>query len=307
MDLSKLKLFLQVAELGSLSKAAVQLDSAQSAISRQIASLEREYGCRMFNRTGRGLTLTEFGERMFPRIKALVIQADQLESDLHGRDELPTGEVRVGFMPSVAELLVATLFKQIQERFPGIRLRIFEGSNGQLDEWVSNGKIDMGILYRYGQSPRRNEDPLFTVETYLVGPPGDPITEAVTVDFSELDGLPLVLPGVPNGLRTALDKIAAKQQEGFSMSVVMEADSLPIQRSMASNGQAYAVHGGVVVARDVKAGIVSAARIVNPSINRTVVLASTTQRPLSLAAREISYLLRQIGLSISSEDPSPIL
>jgi LysR family nitrogen assimilation transcriptional regulator len=302
VDLSKLKLFVHVAELGSLSKAAVQLDSAQSAISRQIASLERDYGCRMFNRTGRGLTLTDFGERMFPRIKALVLQADQLESDLHGRDELPTGEVRVGFMPSVAELLVATLFKQTQERFPGIKLRIFEGSNGQLDEWVSNGRIDMGMLYRYGQAAKRNEDSLFSVDTYLVGAPGDPITEDATVDFSLLNGLPLVLPGVPNGLRTTLDKIAAKQPEGFRLSVVMEADSLPIQRSMASNGQAYAVHGGVVVARDVKAGIVSAARIVNPTIMRTMVLASTTQRPLSLAAREVSYLLRQIGQALDAED-----
>jgi DNA-binding transcriptional LysR family regulator len=232
---------------------------------------------------------------MCPRIKALVIQAEQLESDLAGKDELPTGEVRIGMMPSVAELLVATLFKQARERFPGIRLRIFEGSNGQLDEWVSNGRIDMGVLYRYGQTARRNEDPLFAVDTYLVGPPNDPITSQPTVSFDKLDGLPLVLPGVPNGLRVALDKIAARQHQGFTLSVVMEADSLPIQRSMASHGQAYAVHGGVVVARDVKTGIVTASCIVNPKIKRTVVLATTTQRPLSRAGREISHLLRNIS------------
>jgi LysR family nitrogen assimilation transcriptional regulator len=266
MDLARLKLFIQVAEVGSLSKAAVLLDSVQSAISRQIAALERECGRRLFDRTGRGVTLTDFGKRVFPQIKALVLEAERVESLMNGKDEMPTGEVRVGFMPSVAELLVAVLFKRVTERFPGIKLRIFEGSNGQLDEWVSTGRIDMGVLYRYGKTARRNEDSLFVVDTFLVGAPGDRVTSQPTISFAKLDGLPLVLPGVPNGLR-----------------------------SMASHGQAYAVHGGVVVWRDVQAGIVSASRIVSPAIKRTMVLATTTQHSLSLAARETATIVRTVA------------
>ncbi len=66
MEFARLKLFIQVAEAGSLSKAAVLLDSVQSAISRQIAALERDCGRRLFDRTGRGVTLTDFGKRVFP-------------------------------------------------------------------------------------------------------------------------------------------------------------------------------------------------------------------------------------------------
>ncbi|CAB3669094.1 LysR family transcriptional regulator [Paraburkholderia rhynchosiae] len=295
MDLDRLKLFVQVAEAGSLSKAAVLLDSVQSAISRQIATLEAEAGRRLFDRTGRGVALTEFGKRLFPEIKALVLEAERVESLMQGKDELPAGDVRIGLMPSVSELLVAALFKRIREKFPAIRLRIFEGSNGQLDEWVSNGRIDMAVLYRYGKSVKRGEDVLFEVDTYLVGPPGDPLTTQSTVDFERLDGLPLVLPGAPNGLRVALDQIARRQREGFALSVVLEADSLPIQRSMASHGEAYAVHGGVVVWRDVKAGIVSASRIVNPEMRRSMVLATTTQHPLTLASRETATIVRGIA------------
>ena len=302
MDLDRLKLFVQVAEAGSLSKAAVLLDSMQSAISRQIAALERDTGRRLFDRTGRGVTLTEFGRRLFPEIKGLIAEAERVEGLMQGRDELPSGEVRVGLMPSVAELLVAELFKSIRERFPAIRLRLFEGSNGQLDEWVTSGRIDLAVLYRYGKGVRRGEDVLFEVDTFLVGPPGDHITTQPTVEFAQLDGLPLVLPGAPNGLRVALDQIAKRQKEGFRLEVALEADSLPIQRSMASHGEAYAVHGGVVVWRDVQAGIVSAARIVNPTIRRSMVLTSTTQHPLSLASREVAITLRNVARKCDGAD-----
>lgn len=295
MDIDRLKLFVQVAEVGSLSKAAVLLDSVQSAVSRQIAALETETGRRLFDRTGRGVTLTEFGRRVFPDVKALVTEAERVEALLQGRDELPAGEVRVGFMPSVAEMLVAVLYRRVSERFPDIRLRILEGSNGQLDEWVSTGRVDMAVLYRYGKSGRRGEQKLFDVDTFLVGPPGDRLTSRPTVDFAQLDGLPLVLPGAPNGLRVALDQLTRRQKAGFRLRVAMEADSLPIQRSMASHGAAYAVHGGVVVRRDVQAGIVSAARIVNPGLRRTLVLATTSQHPLSLAARETAMLVRGVA------------
>lgn len=300
MNIDRLKLFVQVAEAGSLSKAAVLLDSIQSAISRQIAMLEAEAGRRLFDRTGRGVTLTEFGRRVFPEIKALVLEAERVESLMQGKDELPAGEVRLGMMPSVAELLVAVLFGRMRERYPAIRLRIFEGSNGQLDEWVATGRIDLAVLYRYGKSVKRGEDVLFEVETFLVGPPGDALTSQPTVAFAKLNGLPLVLPGVPNGLRVTLDQIARRQKEGFKLNVALEADSLPIQRSMASHGEAYAVHGGVVVWRDVQAGIVSAARVVNPAIKRTMVLATTTQHPLSLASRETAKIVRAVAQECAS-------
>lgn len=295
MDLERLKLFVQVAEVGSLSKAAVLLDTMQSAISRQVSALEKDLGKRLFDRTGRGVTLTEFGKRVLPEIKALLSEAERVEAVIQGKDDQAVGEVRLGLMPSVSELLVSTLFSQLKERFPAIRLRVFEGSNGQLDEWVTTGRIDMAALYRYGRGTRRGEDTLFEVETYLVGAPGDPLLAQPTLSFSRLDGLPLVLPGLPNGLRVVLDQLARRQKAGFALNVVMEADSFPIQRSMARSGAAYAVHGGVVVARDVEAGLVSATRIVDPGIRRTMVLATTTQHPLSVACRETAKLVRVLA------------
>ena len=78
-------LFVKVADIGSVSGAAVALDIPQSVVSRQIAQLESEAGSRLFRRTGRGVVLTEYGEQVYPRIVALIAQADQLADDMAGR------------------------------------------------------------------------------------------------------------------------------------------------------------------------------------------------------------------------------
>lgn len=71
----KWSVFIKVAELGSLTKAATAIDVPQSMVSRHISQLEQQCGSRLFRRTGRGVVLTEFGEQIFPRIEALIAEA----------------------------------------------------------------------------------------------------------------------------------------------------------------------------------------------------------------------------------------
>ncbi|MDB6085092.1 MAG: transcriptional regulator, LysR family [Gammaproteobacteria bacterium] len=292
MDFGRLKLFAQVAELGSLSKVAVATGSVQSAISRKISSLERECGGRLFNRTGRGVTLTPLGESIFPRVKHLLLETERLASDIKSTAGVPAGEVRVGLMPSLADPLVTQLFRQTREQYPQIRLHLFEGSAGQLDEWLEGGRVDAAALFRYSHSVPRDEELLGTVDTYLVGAPGDRATCSPTVNFSALNNLPLILPGMPNGLRVALSQLAKRKR--VNLSVALEADSLPIQKTLASTGDAYAVLGGHTVSADVDANRLQASRIVNPGIKRIVTLATTTHQAPSLAGRKVINLIRQI-------------
>ena len=102
IDLERLRLFVQVAELGSLTKAAVARDSTQSLISRQIAALERECGGRLFERTGRGVKLSPFGSDILPRVVRLLADADQLASDMRSNAGPPTGRVSIRIGPPPA-------------------------------------------------------------------------------------------------------------------------------------------------------------------------------------------------------------
>jgi LysR family nitrogen assimilation transcriptional regulator len=293
ISFAKLKLFAEVAALGSLTRAAVQLDAAPSAISRQIAQFEAECGGRLFHRTGRGVTLTELGEHILPRVKALLADAEDLGREIEGAASVPVGEVCIGILGGAANLLIPPLFRQVSRLYPGVILRVFEGPLGQLEEWVSSGKVDMAMVGRPSKQIASGEFFLKRSASYLIGAAGNPLTSEDTVDFSKLHELPLVLSGTPNGIRGLIEEIA--KPLGITLTVAMEAESMTVQKAMAADGCAYTILPSYAVSREVQAGYLTAARIVNPSLERNIVLVTTTQHPLTLASREVFRLIRCIS------------
>ncbi|HZZ95158.1 MAG TPA: LysR family transcriptional regulator [Usitatibacter sp.] len=290
MDLEKARVFVRVAQCGSLTKAAALHGVLQSVVSRQVTGFERECGGRLFHRTGRGVTLSELGERILPRVRDLVNQADLLTDELHGTAHVPVGEVRVGILPSLANPLVTTLYRAVREKLPRVSLRIYEGAGGQLEEWIVGGRVDVAVLFPPTGAPRSQITALRRVSMYLVGPPRDPLTRAPSVPFAKLDGLPLVLPAPPSALRAVLELLARRKR--IDLKVALEADSLYIQKDLVADRGGHGILAFHAVHREVKQGLLQAARITHPAINRTIAIETTRQHPLTLASREVSRLLR---------------
>lgn len=288
-DLQKWRAFVAIGELGSLTRAALFLDSNQSLLSRQLNALERECGARLFNRTGRGVELSEVGLRLFPQVKALLSDAQQLEREIMGEALEPTGRVTLGLLPSIGQPLVGRLFSATRLRHPAVSLKVLEGSSGQVEEWLADARVDIAILYRYGPSLPEAEQSLAVVDSYLVGAPGDRATAAAEVAFADLHDLPFILPSAPNGLRTALDAIA--RQQHITLAPVLEADSLPLQKSLVANEHLYTVLPLHAVWTEVADGRLQAARIVDPPFQRTVAMAlSKSKGP----ARAVTAIASQI-------------
>jgi DNA-binding transcriptional LysR family regulator len=275
-DLTKWRTFIAIGELGSLTRAAVFLDSNQSLLSRQINALERECGVRLFNRTGRGVELSEAGQRLFPQVQALLREAEQLELNIRGGMHEPSGRVTLGSLPSISGSLVGRLFNELRERHPQVMLKVLEGSSGQVEEWLADARVDIAILYRYGSALPEHEQALATVDSYLIGPPGDRLTAGDEVPFAALDELPFILPSAPNGLRTALDAIA--RSERITLAPVIEADSLPLQKALVAAERLYTVLPLHAVWHEVAEGRLQAARIVSPPFQRTVAMATAKSK-----------------------------
>jgi LysR family transcriptional regulator, nitrogen assimilation regulatory protein len=292
VDFSRLDVFARVADRGSLSKAAVALSTTSSALSRQMALLEQECGGRLFHRTGRGLVLTELGQRILPRVHALLQDVAQLSDEIKGNAGVPSGEVRLGVLAAPAASLLPPLYVRLRQLHPAVRLRVIEGSTGQMDEWISSGQVDIALVARQGDRVTANEHPMATSHSCLVAAAGDPLVQAPTVEFSALSGLPMVLPGSPNGMRRTLESLM--KQRGLCLEVAMEADSLLVQVAMAARGCGYIVLPRHAVADWVAAGTLAASRIVNPGMTRTVALVASTQRPSTLASREVFRLIRLV-------------
>lgn len=291
-DLHKWRAFVAIGELGSLTRAALFLDSNQSLLSRQINALERECGARLFTRTGRGVELSETGQRILPQVRALLEDAERLELDIRGDAREPGGRVTLGSLPSLGPSVVGRLFAAVRVQLPGVQLKILEGSSGQVEEWLADARVDIAILYRYGPTLPEHEQALAVVDSYLIGAPGDTLTAAAELRFAALHELPFILPSAPNGLRTALD--AAARQAHITLAPVLEADSLPLQKSLVTDERLYTVLPLHAVWHEVADGKLQAARVVDPPLQRTVSMALAKSKGPARAVTAVAALIVRI-------------
>lgn len=293
MNLKQLQSFVCVAEHGSLARAAAATDQAESLISRQVGALEADWKDRLFERTGRGMVLSDFGRRMLPEVRAALEQMNRLGSVVREAAGVPTGTVHVGVLPSLARQMLPLLFADLRATAPAVTLHAAEGFSGNLDEQLASGRLDIAVINRYGASALRGEEVLGTADTYLIGKAGNPLLAEGSVPFKALSGVSLVLPSVPNGLRATLDQLA--RRHGVQLQIVMEVDSSGSMKDVALSGHAFTLLPLMAVKEELERKTLSAARLVKPAIRRTVALALTTQRPLSRAARHVAARIRSLA------------
>lgn len=294
------RVFLQVAQAGSLTRAAAESGVAQSQLSRQLAALEAECGARLFKRTGRGVVLSEFGEQVRPRVQAMLDAARHLSDEVQNARGIPMGDVRVGLLPAAVPWLAERLFRAVCEAFPQVRLHMTEGTSTQLSELVLAGRLDMALLLREG-ADQPGDIVLRRMALHLIGRAGDPLLTRASLPFARLDRLPLVLPPHPHALRAHLAEIAA--QRGIQLHVAVEANSIALQREIAASGNCYGIVAGPAVEGQL-ARRLRASRLVAPVLWRRVVLTSTTLQPDTLATRQVRALVERL-VRLHSSDSEP--
>jgi LysR family transcriptional regulator, nitrogen assimilation regulatory protein len=295
MDYAAWKLFIDAAELGSLSKVALAYGTSQPHVSRQISELEKECGGRLFQRTGRGVVLTELGQRIAPKVRAWLASSDQLVNEVRASAGTPIGKVRIGSLPSTAHPLLSTLYKRLKQDYPLIQLAVREGQGAQLETWLEDGSVDLAILFRTEAAPKNGDVYLVETSTYLVSAAGDPLTSRPTVRFSALHNLPLVHFCRPSSWRNHLEQICAARK--ISLSVILEADSLSLQTQVVCEGGIYALLGPYAIAAAAKERRLQSAKLVDPVVTRHIALAMSRHVNLTLACRTVMQVAREIAKS----------
>lgn len=290
MELAALKTFLHVAGTGSFSRAAALEHSTQSAVSKRIGMLEHELAARVFERTGRGAQLTDAGRLLLPRAEALTAEADGLADLIRGGRDTPRGSVRIAVQPSIGWPLIGDLVTASQARYPGIRLQIAEGTTGQIEEWLTDGRLDLGVL----SSPPLHVDsqPLFVVPTLLVGQAGDPEVGRASVPFARLASLPIVIATMPNGGRLLIEEEARRR--GIALNVVLEVNSIHLIKRLVARGGCYTLASPPSVAAEIAAGELGAARLLRPQILQTFHLAIGGRRPAGAAVSALASIIREL-------------
>ncbi|MBX3582291.1 MAG: LysR family transcriptional regulator [Rhizobiaceae bacterium] len=290
-DLKQLQLFTAVAEFGSFSRAAVALSISQPVISRQIKALEEELGVSLLYRNGRGIVLTEAGKLLESYASAILEQASRATTELAALRSNPRGTIVIGMPPSVGVVLTAPLVRNFREAFPQISMRVIEGFSGHLLEWLVMGKIDVAVLYN---APRMNNllaEPLLRDELFLLGAKDDPCSLGTgPVEASMLASLPMILPARPHGLRLLLDQVLGAA--GISPQIDLEVEAMPSTLGLVESGIGYTILSYSSVHHLVAEGRIRYWRIRNPSIERELLLATSSQRPTTTAIRAVTGHIR---------------
>jgi DNA-binding transcriptional LysR family regulator len=141
-----LEVFVAVARTGSITRAAQQLSYTQSAVSRQIATLEAEAGSALFDRLPRGVALTEAGRSLLPHAESVLDRLASARRDLAAVQGLAAGRLRVGAFPTAVAALVPRALAAFREAHPGVDLSLVEGLTPGLLDRLEAGDADVAVV-----------------------------------------------------------------------------------------------------------------------------------------------------------------
>jgi LysR family nitrogen assimilation transcriptional regulator len=292
LNLKQFTYFMAVAEQRSFQKAANTLHISQPSISAQIKLLEEELGLLLFERRFDGVTLTPEGREFLGHAKHIHSTVQSAKQAMAQLRSVEHGSVAVGLPGSLTSLLAVPLIRTVKRELPHVKLRIVSGLSGHLQGWLLTGEVDLGLIFSTYETDELVTTPLISEDLFLAGHIDsfrrDLLDHNGELQARFLDQFPLVLPGSGHGLRRVIDD--AVVGPGIRLDIIAEIDAHEPLQEMVLGTQCYTILSLAAVHRQPRQ--IHTARIVGPSIKRTIYCATHSKRPLSAAARRVEQLLK---------------
>jgi DNA-binding transcriptional LysR family regulator len=288
-----------IAEEHSFSRAAERLGYAQSAVSQQIAALERAVGLKLVERPGgpRPVSLTEAGEIVLRHADRLLARLGALRADL---DQLIAGEsgtIRVGTFQSAGARILPGVVREFRSRWPEVRVEIRE----ELDEavlldGVAAGALDLTFASVGPPVPAQLEHALLLEDRYvLLAPPGSAYRGRISVTLQELDGLDVI--EAPAGVSCALTLDRAWNAAGATRQVVFRTDDNLTVMRMVGAGIGHAVVPELAAEAGLDADV-EVVPVTGDSLVRRVAIFWHRDRYRSRATETFVEIAREVGAQI---------
>ena len=170
MNLRRLKYFVKIVDIGSLTQAAEVLHIAQPALSQQVATLEGEMDQQLLIRTKRGVTPTEAGKILYTHARTILRQCEQAQLAVNNVGQTLRGQVSIGLAPgTAASAITMPLLQTVRNELPEVMVYLQESSGTALNDKLLAGQLDMAVLYERSPVAGIVSQPLLKEDLYLVG------------------------------------------------------------------------------------------------------------------------------------------
>jgi DNA-binding transcriptional LysR family regulator len=293
IELRGLRALIAVSDSGSFRAAAAELGYTQSAVSHQIAELERAVGASLFTRPGgRGqVSLTPAGETAYVHARRVLTELDALDASVQATEGGERIVVRVGVFQTAAAELLPTALRALREEWPGIEVVLADTADDpRLVDWLAQGRLDLALTINQQADDRIELIRLFEDPWVILTHRDSELAAADRPSFDLLDGADLVAWTSRWPVQVELE--AAWRRRGINPKVVYRTDdNLALQRLVAA-GLGHACIGRLAARRAVDPALTWLAP---PDIltQRTVALCHPRRRHLAQAARALSAALRE--------------
>jgi len=238
MDLRRLRTFVAVAELGTVSKAAVRLRIGQPALSRQIAELQKELGIRLFDHVGRGLVLTSDGEQLLADCRRVLTDLDAVRERAEVLRRGDRGVLKVAAPPHTIESVLSRFLPRYAERFPNVHVELSEALGHEQTALLERGEVHVGIRLDQGD-PRFESRVLPPAEALAAAAPSLELGHGGLIDIGRLAAYPLLLLDTGYSVRRLFD--AACRLADVHPNVLLESRAPHTLLALAEVGQGVAI------------------------------------------------------------------
>jgi LysR family nitrogen assimilation transcriptional regulator len=296
MDIRRLKSFITIVDMGSITRAADILHIAQPALSQQLAALEDHFQEKLLTRSQQGVVLTDAGKALYRHAQTILRQMDQAQADVTAAGATLSGRVSVGLAPfSSASTLSLQLIAETRRRHPDILLHVTESVSQPYSQMIMNGRLEMALIHGAGPIKGVKFERLLTEEFYFVAHKDLGIVEDQTpLPVADLATIPFLLPPAYNFVRRAIDLAFTRSRATITVVAELEAVKTLARAVDAALGATIMPKAIAdrIVAESTQSIVVR--RISSPKIEETLSLCLADNTPLSEPATAIKNLLLEL-------------
>jgi DNA-binding transcriptional LysR family regulator len=288
MDLRRLRTFVAVAELGTVSQAALRLRITQPALSRQISELEREFGIRLFDRVGRRLMLTSVGDQVLEDCRKVLGQVSSLAQRIELLGRGSSGVLKVAAPPQTIESVLSRFLPRYAERFPNVQVRLTEALGHEQLVLLERGEAHLGIRHNQGTDPRFESHALPPDEALAACATSLALGHAGAIDIGRLASYPLLLPDTGYSVRKMFD--AACRLAEVEPNILLESRAPHTLLALAEAGHGVAIIPSILSTERYTLKIVRIAHRRKP-LREGLIVQWDKRRPIPVYATRFCELL----------------
>ncbi len=289
MEIKDMRAFYAIVEEGNISHAALRLDIAQPALSRQMKRLETALGVQLFERGSRRIRLTDAGRVLYSRVEHILGMVDGTVREIKEIGSGVAGSIRLGTITSSGAMLLPELITEFHRRYPEVTYQIWEAEGARILELLDNRVIEIGVTRtqvdtRIYDSLVLPNEPLVVImnKEHEIGKKPD------TIAFKELKNAPILIP-----LRWQSTFTATCRKSGFEPDIVCVSDSIIQDLLLAKRNVGVAVLpvSSKTLLTD---GNLLYKRLTEPEMSTHTVIAWLKNRTLSTSSEHFIDLFREI-------------